>query len=464
MLFIGKLSNIAVFVSFFIVCVSYSFFKIDILFSMGPSGEEDKRRERQLHVSCDFSYLFSWWSFYVSRICLWLCFMVRIFMTFRSSTLAYNSNFLVVLTVLYVLLQCAAMSLILYFGVLRIGTELVYVPQMRLGVCTSKYFQLSVYTYFTAAYIIAEICFQLLVCFLFVSKLRKLVIMGEHTSGESESSRPSSTTKKREDRLRRVMHKQTILVAICVISTLIFMIGVQQAQVTFLIPIDCIVNTFCVWFMFRFADAMWNSAVSLCCKPCQVLCHTGDMSKSLTQEFSTTVTTFDLAGGRFRTGTVSSAWESRNTTQENKDKQLKIRFSTTDNTTKKQLQRQQQQQQQHHQQTVQQGRQMSVDKDSHDPNKDSTHHDIIPPTTPHSPVTNNPERELEKMDPTIFALHDHGDVTQPLEDFPLPPIANTVNMRQHSMPGQSQVIHEIFVCMLFFFFFFFAMDINPISF
>ncbi|ETO20316.1 hypothetical protein RFI_16901 [Reticulomyxa filosa] len=165
---IGKHSNMAVFVSFLVVCVTYSILKTDLVMPVGPKGL----------VSCDFGYLICWWSYYISKVCLWCCFMVRIDMTFHTSALAYKRTFLAALTVMYMLLQFAAMAVVLYFGIFQVGTEFVMVPSLHLGVCTTKVFvteHFPVYLYGAALYAVLEIVFQLLVCFLFVSKLRKVL-------------------------------------------------------------------------------------------------------------------------------------------------------------------------------------------------------------------------------------------------------------------------------------------------
>ncbi|ETO32921.1 WD40 repeat-containing protein, partial [Reticulomyxa filosa] len=110
-----------------------------------------------------------------------------------------------------------------------------------------------------------------------------LTQMGHETEESSQGIQfsRSSSQHKRDERLRRVMNKQTILVVICVLSTLIYLVGAFKEQSTFLTPIDCIVNAFCVWFMFRFADVLWNYLVSLCC-----FCGRHKWANSFIQRFS----------------------------------------------------------------------------------------------------------------------------------------------------------------------------------
>ena len=66
--------------------------------------------------------------------------------------------------------------------------------------------------------------------------------------------------------LSEIMRKQSVLVIIGVMtSEIILIVGKIYYPVTYQIPLDCIVNTICVWLMFRSSDKYWNKCVKCCC-------------------------------------------------------------------------------------------------------------------------------------------------------------------------------------------------------
>ncbi|ETO16897.1 hypothetical protein RFI_20440, partial [Reticulomyxa filosa] len=89
------------------------------------------------------------------------------------------------------------------------------------------------------------------------------------TSTDHQQSLPRSKSEiDRDDRLKRVIHKQTALVFIETSSYIILWIGTAPfPSLSLLVPAQCIISVFCVWFMFRFADELWNKLLIICC-PC----------------------------------------------------------------------------------------------------------------------------------------------------------------------------------------------------
>ena len=73
------------------------------------------------------------------------------------------------------------------------------------------------------------------------------------------------TPQSHHDRLKRTIGKQTLLVAVATSTSLvIFFLGAFYAAISLLIPLDFLMNSLCVWFMFRFADGLWDKIVDFC--------------------------------------------------------------------------------------------------------------------------------------------------------------------------------------------------------
>ena len=70
------------------------------------------------------------------------------------------------------------------------------------------------------------------------------------------------------DKLKRIMHKQTLLVILATVTSIIvFFAGSIYGAISLLVPLDLCANSLCIWFMFRFADNVWNKIVH-CCDCC----------------------------------------------------------------------------------------------------------------------------------------------------------------------------------------------------
>merc|ERR1712228_41540 len=96
---------------------------------------------------------------------------------------------------------------------------------------------------------LTDVIFTIVVCALFITKLRMV----------SKSVSSSSGYNQRQHRfivkLAKLTRKYTILVLIACISSLsILGIGAIHLSLTLLMPIDVTINAFCVWLMFSFAD------------------------------------------------------------------------------------------------------------------------------------------------------------------------------------------------------------------
>jgi len=66
-----------------------------------------------------------------------------------------------------------------------------------------------------------------------------------------------------------VMHKQTILVMIEAVTNLLLWAGTAiDPSISLLVTAQAIITVLCVWFMFRFADEIWNKILNCCCRCC----------------------------------------------------------------------------------------------------------------------------------------------------------------------------------------------------
>ena len=103
------------------------------------------------------------------------------------------------------------------------------------------------------------------------SKRASLVVKNSkqaHKRKRSESRSRRHAPLSHNDKLKRIMHKQTLLVIVATSTSLvIFFLGAFYAEISLLIPLDFFMNSLCIWFMFRFADGLWDKIVH-CCDCC----------------------------------------------------------------------------------------------------------------------------------------------------------------------------------------------------
>ena len=103
--------------------------------------------------------------------------------------------------------------------------------------------------------------------------------------GRRRKSSKANKPHDHNDRLRRVMAKQTLLFLISVISSFGFWIfGALFFQVSLLITIDTVINAICIWFMFRFADDLLHNIMHFCDCCC---CCCGDLKDDLLVRMNT---------------------------------------------------------------------------------------------------------------------------------------------------------------------------------
>eukprot|EP01084_Bolivina_argentea_P148546 259669_1 len=248
-----------------ILCFSYSFLKSNLIFPMGTS------------IDCKVGMYCIAYSLIFCKIALFLIFMYRIDIAFHSSALAYPRKCLSIIIITYIILGI----------LLNVGYVLMTYKDLKLiklpyfgnesdGMCTfGSDVDTSIMMVVLGGGALADIIYSILVGSLFVYKLNKVVKMTESQPQKSMSLRASTNNRPaKENRLQKVMKKQTILVSLACISDIIFIgMYVADPSINLLLPMDTIINVFCAWLMFTFADPVWNKIVKICCCCCYCFAH-----------------------------------------------------------------------------------------------------------------------------------------------------------------------------------------------
>eukprot|EP01084_Bolivina_argentea_P076685 139010_1 len=230
------------------ICIGYAFFKSDIIFPMGNS------------IDCKIGQYFISYFQLFSLISLIAVFIRRIHASFNESALAYNRGFLLFILISYACFRIVGN--IFYVTLSYDAITLVKLPS-GIGICTlghnfdSDDMEKFIMSMAINAFI--EIIYLILICAMFVYKLNKVVKMTDGLNNEEDN----------ENKLKRLMKKQTILVCIACVSTILMWVaGATIPSIGILLHIDTIVNSVCVWLMFKFSDKVWNKIVSICCCCC----------------------------------------------------------------------------------------------------------------------------------------------------------------------------------------------------
>eukprot|EP01084_Bolivina_argentea_P078832 143056_1 len=235
-----------------LVCVAYGLFRTDLIFPLGGS------------IPCTFGYYFTTNSVYFSKLMLWIIFIYRIDMAFHSSAMGYPRS---VLICIIVTLGCISTALnglfiyatkdIIYFVPITGGG---YYDGAITGICTfdpNKF--TSLFTMTMGLLFLFDLVANVTLCCLFVYKLRVVIRMGADCSGHDR-------------KLQKLMRKQTALVlVICITSMVVLALG-AFTLISLIMPLDAIVNAFCIWLMFSFSDPIWNKITHCCCFCCYCNC------------------------------------------------------------------------------------------------------------------------------------------------------------------------------------------------
>eukprot|EP01083_Nonionella_stella_P314746 1135159_1 len=259
---IGRILYIIFFLSYWLTCIGYAIFRIDIMLPMGSL------------INCKIGFYLTTNGVFLSKLALFTIFVYRIDLAFHSSALGYPRPFLF----------CTMMSYIIGIIVLNVLFIIVTWPLVRLisadytilghdlniGMCTTGTVTSNdLYTMTLGLLFLGDTIFTVFVCGLFVYKLKKVVAMTKDDGGFIQSK----NDKERTGKLTKVIRKQTILVLIASISSFAaFAGGAIIPGLSLTIPLDAIINTFCVWLMFSFADPIWNKIVKTCCFCCFCTC------------------------------------------------------------------------------------------------------------------------------------------------------------------------------------------------
>eukprot|EP01083_Nonionella_stella_P076161 207402_1 len=258
---LGRILYIIFFITNWLTCIGYAFFRIDIILPMGSI------------INCKLGFYLTTNGVFLSKLALFTIFVYRIDLAFHSSALGYPRPVLV----------CTMISYIVGIIVLNIMFMIVTWPLVKLvsaeyaifdtiGMCTTGTVTSNdLYTLTLGLLFLGDTIFTIFVCVLFVYKLKKVVAMAR---GDRAFSSQSENERQRTRKLTKVIRKQTILVLIASISSFAVFAGgaLLLPGLSLMMPVDGIINTFCIWLMFSFADPIWNKIVKTCCFCCFCTC------------------------------------------------------------------------------------------------------------------------------------------------------------------------------------------------
>eukprot|EP01083_Nonionella_stella_P076698 209129_1 len=249
------------FVAYFSVCTGYALFRTDLILPMGSS------------ISCGFGYYFTTNAVYFSKLMLWVVFMYRIDLAFHSSAMGYPRPVLICIMVTLFLIS-SGLNILFIFATKDIVTFLPmkYFGGAITGFCTFPSSDHGgMFTIAMGLLFLFDMIANITLCCLFTYKLRIVIKMGADCSGQDR-------------KLQKLMRKQTTLVlVICITSMFVLALGALLYGVSLLMPLDALINAFCIWLMFSFSDPIWNKITHFCCFCCYCNCcgHKDDFMMTL---------------------------------------------------------------------------------------------------------------------------------------------------------------------------------------
>eukprot|EP01083_Nonionella_stella_P106987 309327_1 len=248
---LSRLLSMLFFTASWITCISFAFFRSDIILPMDKS------------ISCSFGFFLSTNGVYLCKISLFNIFLYRIHLAFGASTLAYSTKFLiaiaiiiaVIMSVLNILFMITSWQLV-HFRTLRDDSTLGICTTTDIGTAAASQRIRTVLGFIS----LNDVFWSIFVCFLFVYKLRSAIKI---TRAESESHGA------RKQNMILLARKQTTLVVIaCITSILTLGLVVVTPGPGYCISLDITTNAICVWLMYSFNKKMWNGCIKYVCCCC----------------------------------------------------------------------------------------------------------------------------------------------------------------------------------------------------
>lgn len=269
------------YVLFFSTCLlsnmGFALFRSNILLPMGTS------------IDCKIGYYFSVFGWILTRVLIVTIFLLKIDLAFYDSALGFSRKTLFMIGIPNMTIS----SIGLIWWTIESWTSIKALNDHSDDVMEENMIIVcAIDSYSTTLQILPIFSFlndfisNGIVCAMFVYKLHKVI---KHTSAvtssvipriktgnnskelsQSRSRTPRNNYKHRQqNHLQRLMKKQTILVIIASISSLLFLVSAPAVyDISFLLGIDCTINVVCVWLMFSFADQVWNGTIHAFCFLC----------------------------------------------------------------------------------------------------------------------------------------------------------------------------------------------------
>eukprot|EP01084_Bolivina_argentea_P256803 432520_1 len=235
------------FISFWLVCIGYAFFRTDLILPMGSI------------INCKIGFYLTTNGYFISKVLLLSIFLTRIDSVFGTSALGYSKSFLIITFIIIVLIVLILNILFVYDSWYMITLQSVSNSNIR--VCTTGISRHTLKVIILILLFLMDITSSLFVCALFIYKLRKLIALRVSTTDNGIKPNISKFSK--------LIRKQTILVIIaCLSSFIVMVVGVAFPPIALLVHVDVVINSFCVYMLFSFSDKIWNRIMDICCYCC----------------------------------------------------------------------------------------------------------------------------------------------------------------------------------------------------
>ena len=227
-----------------IYCLLFAFFKADAIFPITDNKDA-------CMVTSVLAYVV--WGF--GKSFMLILFIYKLEITFGESSLKYPPLLLALFRYFVILLSFA--FVIIWFIFIRdvIGVKSTDGGWELCNVFIDKIPETEVTI---IVFVICDVFLSFTTVYLFVHKLREIMLLREQMEDGIEHTSTVDTKQ-----LEGIMAKHTLLVIIIALSTIIILgLSSVSLHVTYLLPINSVVTTICVYFMFRFTHRLF---IYLCC-------------------------------------------------------------------------------------------------------------------------------------------------------------------------------------------------------